>query len=153
MKSLISLTLVAPLMVSAASAQTSDISMFPAPRAGMERHVIRMPPRANEEQLKVEFRVGKTQLVDCNRHFRRDNIRSMDLPGWGYHYWVVADGPVLSTMMGCPDQPRRSAFVSGSTKTESYNSRLPIVIYAPKGLEVRYILWSVTGPESFATRG
>ena len=41
-----------------------------------------------------------------------------------------------------PDAPQVERFVSLSGETIlRYNSRLPIVVYVPVGIEVRYRLW------------
>lgn len=46
--------------------------------------------------------------------------------------------------MACPDGQTRQDFVPviGDGFVLRYNSKLPIVIYAPKDVEVRYRLWS-----------
>ena len=38
-------------------------------------------------------------------------------------------------------------FVQGPSQLIRYNSRIPIVVYVPKGAEVRYRIWSAT-PET-----
>jgi ecotin len=137
-----------------AGAQTApDISMFPKPAAKMTRHVISLPPIESEASTKVEFRVGKVQQVDCNRHFRGSNLTQMSLTGWGYDYWTARDTRVAATRKGCMGQPKRDAFVGGDPVTVPYNSRLPVIVYAPAGFEVRYRLWSVSGDEMAAPTG
>jgi ecotin len=137
-----------------AIAQTvPDISMFPKPAAALSRHVISLPPLESEVSTKVEFRVGKVQQVDCNRHFRGSNLVQKSLAGWGYDYWDARDTRVTATRKGCLGQPKRDAFVGGDPVTVPYNSRLPVIIYAPKGFEGRYRLWSVSGDEVIAPTG
>jgi ecotin len=48
--------------------------------------------------------------------------------------------------MACPDGKKHEAFVPviGDGFVLRYNSKLPIVIYTPKGVEVRYRLWSAS---------
>lgn len=81
--------------------------------------------------------------VDCNTHFLGGNLEERTAEGWGYNYYVQEDlGPVLSTQKGCPTGSERQAFVRSSAETLlAYNSRLPIVVYAPADAEVRYRLW------------
>ena len=46
-------------------------------------------------------------------------------------------------MMACPNNDKHEAFVPMTTQTFTrYNSKLPIVIYAPTDVEVRYRVWS-----------
>jgi ecotin len=46
-----------------------------------------------------------------------------------------------------PDAPRVDRFVTlgGEPFLIRYNSRLPVVVYVPEGVEVRYRIWSA-GP-------
>jgi len=48
-----------------------------------------------------------------------------------------------------PDAPKVKRFVTlgGEPLLIRYNSRLPIVVYVPEGVEVRYRVWSA-GPEA-----
>jgi len=43
-----------------------------------------------------------------------------------------------------PDAPKEDRFVplGGEPYLIRYNSRLPVVVYAPEGVEVRYRVWS-----------
>jgi len=47
-----------------------------------------------------------------------------------------------------PDTPKVNRFVTlgGEPYLIRYNSRLPIVVYAPEGVEARYRIWSA-GPD------
>jgi ecotin len=45
-------------------------------------------------------------------------------------------------MKGCPAGSEKMEFVrSGSELLTRYNSKLPVVVYAPKDVEIRYRLW------------
>jgi ecotin len=48
-----------------------------------------------------------------------------------------------------PNAPKVNRFVTlgGKPYLIRYNSRLPLVVYAPEGVEVRYRIWSA-GPET-----
>lgn len=52
----------------------------------------------------------------------------------------------MSTLMACPDGKRTEAFVPvvGDGFMLRYNSKLPIVLYVPKDIEVRYRIWSAS---------
>jgi ecotin len=66
------------------------------------------------------------------------------LEGWGYTYYEFSGtGQVASTLMAPPPGAEPvAAFVQGTPLTVRYNSRLPIVIYAPDGYEIRYRIWA-----------
>ena len=54
-------------------------------------------------------------------------------------------GPA-STMMACPEGKTHAEFVPvvGDGFMLRYNSKLPIVVYVPKDIEVRYRIWSAS---------
>jgi ecotin len=123
----------------------SDLSAYPAASADQTRHVIRLPTRPNEDDLKLELIVGKTQTVDCNIHRLGGSIETRTAEGWGYDYFVVSDlGQGMSTLMGCPPNSTKQAFARGGGEPTliRYNSRLPVVVYAPRDVEVRYRVWT-----------
>ncbi len=50
-------------------------------------------------------------------------------------------------MMGCPE-PAKDRFVStqlGDDAFMRYNSKLPIVVYTPSDMQVKYRVWSTDG--------
>jgi ecotin len=99
---------------------------FPPAEKGMVRHVLQSPKQDDESALKVELLVGKTVQVDeGNRYFFGGKIK-------------------VETIMAInPDAPKVNRFVTlgGEPFLIRYNSRLPIVVYAPEGVEVRYRVW------------
>ena len=114
---------------------------FPAATDSLVRYVIKLEEKADEFAYKVELIPGKVMLVDCNRHGLNGKIEEKDLEGWGYNYYVFSsNGQVFSTQMMCFD-PKEEKFVSSQSLIVRYNSKLPIVIYAPKGYEIRYRIW------------
>ncbi len=48
--------------------------------------------------------------------------------------------------MACPDSKKTEAFVPvvGDGFLLRYNSKLPVVVYVPKDVEVRYRVWSAS---------
>jgi ecotin len=135
-----------PMTDGTAGAQTDvadALKAFPAAAAGQTRHVITLPAQTDESALKVELILGKTQTVDCNRQFFGGRLETRTAEGWGYDYYVLpALGNAASTLMGCPPGSERQAFVTTQEQPLiRYNSRLPVVIYAPSDVEVRYRVW------------
>lgn len=122
---------------------TSDLRAFPQTRNGQTRHVIRLPAHSDEDALKIELIVGKTITIDCNYHSFGGRIEERTAEGWGYNYYVLESlGQGVSTLKGCPPGSERQAFVRSShQELVRYNSRLPLVVYAPSDVEVRYRVW------------
>jgi ecotin len=55
---------------------------------------------------------------------------------------------MMSTMMAAPEGSEKvERFVPGSPLLIRYNSRLPIVVYAPEGYEIRYRIWAAGDAE------
>lgn len=131
-----------PIM--AIGATTATLSPFPLPDAGQVRHVIQLPARADEPRIQVEIQVGKTLTIDCNHYAFGGELIEHHVPGWGYDYFSYGkEHPLVSTEKGCPPDSERSAFVQAvdANRMLRYNSKMPIVIYTPADIEVRYLLW------------
>ena len=142
-----SLLAVACMSTSAAAAEQplEKIAPFPKAEQGMKRQVIQLPQQQDESALKVELMIGQTLEVDCNRHRLGGQLKSKTLEGWGYDYYVFdkVTSPV-STMMACPDGKKEQQFVTaglGDAGMLRYNSKLPIVVYTPANIEVKYRIW------------
>ncbi|AVJ16997.1 serine protease inhibitor ecotin [Serratia rhizosphaerae] len=132
------------------------IAPYPQAEKGMTRQVIYLPKQEHEENYKVELLIGKTLQVDCNHHGLGGKLESKTLSGWGYDYLVLdkLSGP-MSTMMACPDNTKREAFVTanlGDAAMQRYNSRLPIVVYVPQDAEVKYRVWKAEDAVSDAVK-
>ncbi|EJL69180.1 serine protease inhibitor ecotin [Chryseobacterium populi] len=116
-----------------------EIKMFPKAKEGYKQVYIQLPVAKNENDLKVEFFVGAEKMLDCNKHFLMGNVKTQDLQGWGYTYYEVeSTGETGGTLMACPDQKLTKKFVTLQPEIVRYNSKLPLVFYVPKDLEVRY---------------
>ncbi len=143
---------------SAVAAEHSELKAFPLAGDGMERFVIVLPhkERGEEDDFRVEIIVGREMLTDgVNQVSLGNAIEPRTLEGWGYTYYEVT-GPseTLSTLMAPPEgTPKRKAFVRASPLQIRYNSRLPIVVYAPSGYEVRYRIWSASETTREADEG
>ena len=130
------------------SAQAADnMKAFPPAEDGMVRYVLQLPKQDDESAFKVELIVGKTVAVDeVNKYFFGGQIEKETINGWGYpRYTVKKLGPMGGTLMAVdPSAPRVERFVllGGEPYLIRYNSRLPIVVYVPEGVEVRYRTWT-----------
>jgi len=142
------LTLIPWLLLSLPAAQAADnLQAFPPAEAGQVRYVLEVPPQEDESAFKVELVVGKTVQTDPhNRYFFGGRIEEETIEGWGFPRFVVsALGPMAGTLMAVdPDAPLVERFITlgGEPFLIRYNSRLPVVVYAPEGVEVRYRIWS-----------
>jgi len=121
------------------------VAPYPQADKGMKRQVIQLPVQQDEGNFKVELLIGKTLEVDCNQHRLGGQLESKTLEGWGYDYYVFdkVTSPV-STMMACPDGKKEKKFVTaylGDNSLLRYNSKLPIVVYTPENVEVKYRVW------------
>lgn len=116
-----------------------QIEMFPKAKEGFKQVYVQLPIAKNENDLKVEFFVGAEKMLDCNRHFLIGKVNTQDLQGWGYNYYEVeSKGETAGTLMACPDKKMTKQFVYIQPETVRYNSKLPLVFYVPKDMEVRY---------------
>jgi ecotin len=123
-----------------------ELKAFPPAGEGMSRFVIMLPPRKEEELLKVQLLVGKTvKLVPQNRYFFGGRLETETITGWGYDRYVLKSlGPMAGTLMAAhPNEPKVERFITlgGEPELLRYNSRLPLVVYVPEGVEVRYRIW------------
>lgn len=121
------------------------IAPYPQAEKGMKRQVIQLPAQQNEANFKVELLIGQTLEVDCNQHRLGGQLESKTLDGWGYDYFIFdkVTSPV-STMMACPDGKKEKKFVTAGLGDDAmlrYNSKLPIVVYAPSNVDVKYRIW------------
>lgn len=119
-----------------------NLKPYPQAIDSLERHVIFLEKKDNEEAYRIELFAGKTMDVDCNRHRLMGSFVKEDVQGWGYPYYKFeSNGQILSTMMACPGS-KESKFITGDSQMVRYNSRLPIVVYLPHGMELQYRLWT-----------
>ena len=131
------------------SAQGADGNMkaFPPAKKGMVRYVLQVPKQDDESAFKVELVVGKTVQVDAvNKYFFAGKIEEETIEGWGFPRYILRKlGPMAGTLMAVdPNSPKVDRFITvgGEPNLLRYNSRLPIVVYVPEGVEVRYRIWT-----------
>ena len=123
-----------------------NLKAFPPADEGMTRHVLMLPAREQEDSLRVELKIGKTVRIDAeNRYFFGGNLQAVNIDGWGFTRYLLAElGPMAGTLMAVsPDSPKVERFITlgGEPQLMRYNSRLPLVVYVPGGVEVRYRIW------------
>ena len=142
----------------AVAAPTPDLRPYPPAAPGERRWFITVDgagaaPGSMADQ-RVELIIGRTLLVDCNRHWLQGSLVEENVPGWGYPMFRVKGGrQQVSTRMACPGQAARREFVvlAGTPTLVPVNPRLPIVVVAPKDLEVRWRLWRAEPRQQSAT--
>ncbi len=123
-----------------------NLKAFPPAQTGQTRHVLMLPECADESLFKVELIVGKSVETDeANRYFFLGKLEEETIEGWGFNYFSLQElGPMAGTLIAVqPDVPKVRRFVSlgGEPHLLRYNSRLPLVVYVPEGVEVYYRLW------------
>lgn len=147
------------LLSSVTGARAGDnLQAFPPAEAGQVRYVLELPAKDEESDFKVELLVGKTVATDPhNRYFFAGRIEEEVIEGWGFPRFVVSTlGPMAGTLMAVdPDAPKVERFITlgGEPFLIRYNSRLPVVVYVPEGVEVRYRIWSAEPHIMPMTRG
>ena len=149
MKSFVVSMLAACTAVFSAAAESEaerNLKAFPPADEGVTRHVLMLPPHEREDSLRVELKIGKTVKIDeANRYFFGGNLQAVNIEGWGFTRHVLAElGPMAGTLMAVsPDVPVIDRFITlgGEPQLLRYNSRLPLVVYVPTGVEVRARIW------------
>jgi len=157
MKIIACLALLAAFGISSAHA-ADNMKAFPPADAGMTRYVINLSPQQDESAFKVELIVGKTVKIDpVNRYFFGGMLETETIEGWGFDRYLLRSlGPMAGTLIAVdPNTPQVERFISlgGEPKIVRYNSRLPIVVYVPTGVEVRYRIWRADPTPTRAEQG
>lgn len=140
-------SIVASLICSACLVSAEDnLKAFPPAEEGMTRHVLTLAKEKNEADLKVEIIIGKMMKTDTvNQYTLGGKIEVVPVEGWGFERYVLRKiGPPVQTLMApLADAPMVDRFVSigGEPFIVRYNSKLPIVVYVPEGVEVRHRIW------------
>lgn len=147
--SFIGLSLVAAASFANDTKKTAtSVDPFPKPKDGYERHVIHLPVGNHENSLKIELLPGKVEESDCNLKLYNGKLEEKILEGWGYSYYILNDlaQSPASTLMACKDESPSLKFIPVNSPGSllQYNSQLPVVVYLPKGLELRWRTWLAT---------
>ena len=119
------------------------LKSFPEKMENYDRYVIYLPKHDNEDALRLEVIAGITKEVDCNTHWLMGEFDDKDVEGMGYEYFVFeSDGNIASTRMACPDEALTEKFVAAEGEFGRYNSQLPVVVFVPNGVELKYKVWT-----------
>lgn len=134
-----------------------NMKAFPPAEAGMTRYVIDLLKQEDETAFKVELIVGKTVQTDAeNRYFFGGTLKTETISGWGFPRYILRElGPLAGTRMAIdPDAPKVERFIQlgGEPQLIRYNSRLPIVVYVPDGVEVRHRIWHAETTSRFVQK-
>ncbi|MFA5626572.1 MAG: ecotin family protein [Thiohalomonadaceae bacterium] len=129
-----------------------ELTAFPKELTGYQRYVIELSAKNHENNYKIELIGGKTMPVDCNLHRLNGKFVRHEITGWGYNYWLLqSEGQTLGTMMACPSDSVHDEFVTAEPLLLRYNSKLPVVVFVPEGMELRYRIWQA-GAEQKANK-
>jgi ecotin len=140
---------VVSLLTYSVAADEPDLKPFDDAGENEDRFVISLPhkERGEEDLFKVELVCGRTMMTDGVNQYRMGNrFEDKTVEGWGYPYYnVTGNSEIAGTLMAAPPgQPQVEKFVTGQSHLIRYNSRIPIVVYVPEGLEIRYRIWSTS---------
>ncbi|KAH9600684.1 Proteinase inhibitor I11 [Trypanosoma melophagium] len=124
---------------------------YPKPTADQRRYVIYLEEHGVNEgsQYRLQLIPGRMAMVDgVNYYALSGNVEEKTIDGWGYPYYVVKAGEMASTLMApLGDTKPVSQFVPITDQPMiRYNSKLPVVVYTPKDMELRYRIWAPTAP-------
>ena len=88
-----------------------------------------------DKPVQLEFVEGRLAISNtCNRQSAGFTVDGDKL----------TISPAASTMMACPDGKKEKKFVTaylGDAGMLRYNSKLPIVVYTPDNVDVKYRVW------------
>lgn len=120
----------------------NNLKPYPEKIGDMERQVIFLEQRPDESLFKIEIIAGIYKEADCNHQTLTGQFKENILEGWGYSYYIFeTNGQIASTRMMC-HEPETIKFITGQGEIVRYNSRMPLVVYLPKGIGLKYRVWS-----------
>jgi ecotin len=126
-----------------------DMAPYAIAEQGDLRLVIRLPPVENEADDKVELRVGKPILIDCNRTIIEGRVEKLTTEDQAHPYYrAVITHSETTNLISCPPNSNNReeyVYASGEGFTLEYQQEQPIVIYVPEDYEVRYRILGAHG--------
>lgn len=143
MKKIILLGMLAISLLSISRTVTKN-DIYPKAEQGMVKHTIVLEEKTDESNYLVKLKFGREEVIDCNQHFLMGGkIEKKVLEGYGYNYYTFeGSDKMASTLMACSTQAKTKKDVFyNSEETIRYNSKLPIVIYAPKEVFINYSVY------------
>jgi ecotin len=147
------LALFTSMSFAAPKTTNKDIAaQFPQATEGQVRWMIDLPKKNQEDLLQLEIIASKTMEIDCNKHTLMGDFKEESLQGFGYPYYTFSgSGDTVATRMACMDATAKKTVVAAPGKIIRYNSKLPTIIYAPKGIDIGYRVWSAPEKTKAAT--
>lgn len=119
-----------------------QLKAYPESMEDYDRYVIYLPQHDNEDAVRLELIPGVMKEVDCNKHWLMGDFETKEIEGMGYDYIVFnSNGDMASTRMACPDDELTEEFVAAQGHFGRYNSQLPVVVFVPQGMELKYKTW------------
>ncbi len=119
-----------------------QLKSYPESMEDYDRYVIYLPKHDNEESARLELTPGIMKEVDCNTYWLTGDFETKEIEGMGYDYIVFkSNGDMASTRMACPDDKLTEKFIASQGHFGRYNSQLPVVVFVPKGMELKYNTW------------
>lgn len=119
---------------------------YPEAEADQQRFVINLPSersRLEQNNLQVQVIVGRhVEGDDGHRYVYSGDIQEREIQGWGYNYWVASLEDPIATRSNPSAKPKDGFIPLHDSPVIRYNSKLPIVVYAPHDAEVRYKIWA-----------
>jgi ecotin len=126
-----------------ASIQQDDIKMYNKAEGGQTRHVIALSPLTNESDARIEIRLSKEIMADCNVRGWSGKLTTETVKGWGYSYQVFQPyEAVPTTLMACPEPAELKKVYSQPLELQRYNSKRPIVFYTDSNVDVDVRVWT-----------
>ena len=120
-----------------------DANAFPPAKPGQTKVFIKLPPIQNEYRTMVELIPGKTLMADCNTLGFTGKLQTKRTVQGQIEYYELTQvaGPLTSRKI-CPANSKRKKFVevTNARHTVQYNSPVPLVIYVPKGFQIKQVL-------------
>ena len=124
-------------------------NLYPAAKEGESRHHFIPPVRTDEDACKIEISASKVMEADsANMQRIAGAFEEVNIEGWGFTYYKLTadESRTISTLIG-GGHPVKKSVPAGQNLLIRYNSKLPVVIIAPAGYDIRYRVW--TAPATF----
>ncbi|KPI88381.1 putative ecotin [Leptomonas seymouri] len=119
---------------------------YPKAAPDEERKVIYLPPLdPSMEQNHVKLQLIPGRHEDCKDgqlYHINGTFTENTLEGWGYPFYAVKFGDICASQHAAVSSKGGVRFVTmREYLMVPYNSKLPTVVYVPKGSELRYRVW------------
>lgn len=124
---------------------TNPLNVYPKAPEGMKQHIFTLEKKEKEEDYQLELRFGKDKMLDCNQHsFLSGELKEMTAEGWQYPYYSFSGKDEMrQTLMLCPETEKslKRVYYPVMNSMFPYNSKLPLVVYAPKDVKIEVHIW------------